>query len=299
MEANTDSGSLAKGVIATLLAFLMLASTSVFAKLEMQAGATIEWLVFVQYLTSFLIVMFIAWRRKFADAKTEKLRFHLVRGIAGILAFLFFIIAISKIPLVNASLLNNTAPLFIPIISMIWMGTAVGKNIWLAILLGFAGVVFILDPVAGEFLKPGDIIGLSSGILLAIAYVALGQLTKTENFVTILFYYSLISMFMLFPIAVSNWSNPPLLIWFYAVVSGIFFVSYLYLLQYAYRFVPAVKLAPLNFSAVVFTGIFDWIVFSNVPGVMSLIGILMVITGGILSIVLHEKDNKELRHHWH
>jgi drug/metabolite transporter (DMT)-like permease len=96
-----------------------------------------------------------------------------------------------------------------------------------------------------------------------------------------------------------NWSNPPLIIWICAILTGVLFSSYLYLLQYAYKFADPVKLSPINYSVVVFTGILDWLIYDHIPGVVSAIGMVLVTFGGILAILLHEKDNKELKHHWH
>ena len=246
-----------------------------FVKFEQTAGATVEWIVFIQYSTCLLICSLIAYKNNFRDLKTNKLKLHIVRGVTGVLAFTCCVIAISKIPLVNASLLNNTTPLFIPIISLIFLRNKIDEMIWWGILTGFIGIIFILRPTADQLLKEGDLFGLSSGILLAIAYVALKILTKTESFVTILFYYSLIATVLSLPFAVNNWSDPPLLIWICGISTGIFFITYLYLLQYAYRFVEAVKLSPFNYSIVVFTGIFDWLFFSHVPDLFSIIGIIL------------------------
>ncbi|MEO8210515.1 MAG: DMT family transporter [bacterium] len=298
-EIKSGKNGTIKAIAATLLGFILLATVSVFIKLELSAGASIEWVVFIQYLTGFVIIILISSKNKFHGLKTTKIKFHLIRGITGVLAFSCFTIAVTEIPMVNAALLNNSAPIFIPLITLIWLKTKVDEKIWWGIFVGFIGIILILNPGAGGFLKSGDLIGLAAGIFLAIAYVSLGVLTKTESFVTILFYYSLIAVVFSFPFAISNWSNPPLIIWVYGISSGVFFISYLYLLQFAYRFMPAVKLAPLNFSVVIFTGIFDWIIFGHVPGLISLLGIVLVIAGGILAITLHEKNNKELKHHWH
>jgi drug/metabolite transporter (DMT)-like permease len=288
-----------KAIGAIIIAFLFLALVSVLMKIEIKSDATIEWAIFIQSATGFLIMSVIAARNNFRDLKTSKLKYHIVRGVGGIFAFACTAIAISKIPLVDASLLNNTAPLFIPIITLIWLKNKIEKKIWWGILVGFIGIIFILDPKEDDLLKSGDLYGIAAGISLAIAYVALGVLTKTESFVSILFYYAFISFVLSFPFAILNWCNPPVLIWIYAVAAGILFIAYSFLLQYAYRYVAAVKLSPLNFSVVVFTGFFDWLIFGHVPGISSLIGIVLVTAGGILAITLHEKDNKELKHHWH
>ncbi|MBP9191398.1 MAG: hypothetical protein KBF96_02500, partial [Ignavibacteria bacterium] len=58
-------------------------------------------------------------------------------------------------------------------------------------------------------------------------------------------------------------------------------------------------LSPLNFSVVIFAGILDWLFYGHVPGFSSLIGIVLVITGGILALTLHQKKNPHIKHHWH
>lgn len=296
---KSERSEMIRAVIAVLSGFLFLALTGVCVKLEFKSGASIDWIIVIQYLTGLIIILIIASKNKFTNLKTTNLKLQLLRGAAGISAFACYATAISKIPLVNASLLNNTAPLFIPIVTMVWLKNKIDEKIWWGIFVGFTGIIFILDPSAGDFLKKGDLYGLASGIFLAFSYVVLGVLTKTENFITIIFYYLLTGFIIFLPVALLSFSLPPLIIWIYGISAGILFISYLYLIQYAYRFVAAVKLSPLNFSVVVFTGIFDWLIFGNVPGILSIIGIILVISGGILAITLHEKDNKNLKHHWH
>ncbi|MBV6478435.1 MAG: hypothetical protein HGGPFJEG_01190 [Ignavibacteria bacterium] len=295
---RTDKSIILRAVIFTLLSFLMLATVGVLVKLELKSGARVEWIVFFQFLTSLIAVLIISAKNNFRDLKSTKIRYHLIRGVCGVLAFLFFTLSISKIPLVNASLLNNTAPIFIPLVTLIWLKSRIEKKIWLGMLLGFAGIIFILDPKSGEFIKTGDLYGLLSGILLAVAYTAMGIISKTDSYITILFYFSLISVIIFFPFAILYWTEPGLKVWLYVIVSGLFVAAYIFFLQYAYSLVSAVKLSPLNFSVVVFTGLFDWIIFNQTPGIYTVIGIILVIAGGIIAITTHEKDNKNLKHHW-
>ncbi len=297
-DISDMSGAL-KGIIAVLAGFLFLSLVGVMIKLELSEGANIAWVVLIQYITGLIIISTVASKNNFRDLRTSKLKLHFIRGFTGILAFTCYAIAISKIPLVNAALLNNSAPLFIPIVTMIWLKNKIDEKIWWGISVGFIGIVFILDPSAGDLLKKGDLYGLAAGIILAVSYVALGQLTKTENFITILFFYTLTGFILSLPFALFNFPVPPLVVWIYGISAGIFLTGYLFLLQYAYRFVEAVKLSPLNFSVVVFTGILDWFIFGNVPGILTVIGIVLVSAGGILAITLHEKDNKNLKHSWH
>lgn len=283
----------AKAIASALTGFLFLAFVSVLIKLEENASASIEWIVFIQYLTCLTTITFISSKTKFRSLRTKHLKYHIIRGVTGVLAFTFYVIAITKIPLVNAALLNNSTPLFIPVITMLWLKKRTDKNIWWGISTGLIGIVIILKPSVSLLLKPGDLFGLASGIILAISYVALRILTKTESFATIIFYYSLIASILSFPFALNNWTNPPLLIWIYGILSGVFFMSYLFLLQYSYRFIEPVKLAPFNYTVIVFSGVLDWILFNYTPDLSTIIGIILVSAGGILAITLHERDNKK------
>ena len=291
--------NLLKASLTAICGFIFFSVMCLFIKIETAEGATIEWVVFIQFLSSFIIILIPVIKNKFKPVKTGKLKIHIIRGVSGLLAFSLFTIAVSKIPLVNASLLNNSAPIFVPVITLLWLRKKIDEKIWWGILVGFTGILFILHPGAGDFLKGGDLYGLGAGISLAVAYVAMGELTKSESFITILFYYTLIAVIVSLPFAMMNWSDPPLRIWIFGFLSGAFFSIYLFLLQYAFRFAEPVKLSPMNYSVVVFTGILDWLIYDQVPGLISLIGILLVTSGGILAIILHEKDNKELKHSLH
>lgn len=298
-EENPESGNILKAATASVLGFFFLSLVGVFIKLEESSGATVEWVVFVQYFTSFTITIILASKNRFRDLKTKRTGLHLIRGVTGVLSFTCVVIAISKIPLVNASLLNNTTPLFIPVISFLWLKSIIDKKIWWGIFTGLIGIILILRPSPDQLIKEGDLYGLAAGIFLAIAYVALKILTKTESFITVLFYYSLISVVISLPFAINNWSNPPVHIWIFGILTGACFVSYLLLLQYAYKHADAIKLSPLNYSIVVFTGIFDWIIFNHVPEILTVFGIILVSAGGILALRLHEKDNEQLKHSVH
>lgn len=128
-KKESDKGTV-KAVIATITGFLFLAIVSVLVKLEQTASVTIEWIVFIQYSTCLFIITILAAKNKFKDLKTQKIKIHLIRGVTGVLAFTCAVIAMSKIPLVNAVLLNNTAPIFIPIITWLWLKNKIDKEIW-------------------------------------------------------------------------------------------------------------------------------------------------------------------------
>jgi drug/metabolite transporter (DMT)-like permease len=293
-----ENKSITKGVIAALISFFFLSLIGVFVKLAAAEGAKLWWIVFIQYSTAFTLALVISAKDKFRNLKSKNYPFEFLRGTAGMLSFLCFVFAMTEIPLVDASLLQNTAPIFIPIIALLWLKDVIEKRIWFGVAIGFIGIILIIKPDETSF-KAGDIIGLVSGALLGLAYVAMKVITKTDGFKTILFYFSLTAFVISLPLGIIYWSNPSIWGWIFASGSGVSFVSYLNLQQTAYRHIEANKLSPFNYSVVVFTGLLDWWLFSHVPGMLTIIGIAVVCLGGILAIVHHEKNNKELKHSWH
>jgi drug/metabolite transporter (DMT)-like permease len=290
--------SITKGVISALIGFFFLALIGVMVKLAGREGAKLGWIVFIQYATAFLLSFIISARVKFQNLKPANFPYELLRGMAGVASFFCFVFAMAEIPLVDASLLQNTAPIFIPIIGLIWLKDSVDKKIWLGILIGFVGIILIIKPDSSIF-KTGDLLGLASGVLLALGYVAMKVITKTDSFKTILFYFSAIAFVLSLPFGIINWSSPTALGWFCAGLSGVLLVAYLNMLQFAYRHAEPNRLSPFNYSVVVFIGLFDWWLFGHVPDLLTVIGIIIVSAGGIITILMHEKKNPVQKHSWH
>lgn len=299
-EQNVQNDSLgAKAVIFALLGFFFLSLVAIFVKLA-KDDANIAWITFIQYAASFMFTLIVMAKYGFASLKTEKFHLHFFRSVSGLSAFVLYVMSLSQIPLVDATLLQNTAPIFIPIIAFVWLRSKMDKDIWLGLIVGFIGILLIIKPGGNQFvLNAGDFYGVAAGVCLALVFVSVKVLSKTEHTNTILFYFSLIAMLISAPFAVGAWINPPLHVWLLVIASGASIVLYQLFLQAAYKYAEPVKLSPFNYSIVVFAGIFDWILFNHVPDWLTIIGIALVTAGGILSVLIHGRKKENVRHNWH
>lgn len=295
MADKPTEQSLAKGIVSALTGLFFLSLVAVCVKLAGKTGAKLGWIVFMQYVAAFSLSLLLSAKDKFRNMRSDKLPLEILRGASGVISFLCFAAAMTEIPMVDASLLQNTAPIFIPIIGLVWLKDVVEKRIWLGIVIGFIGIVLIIKPDSSVF-KPGDLIGLASGVLLAISYVAMRIITRSDGFKTILFYFSLTAMVLSLPLGIIYWSNPPLEGWLYSLGGGVLLVAYLNMQQYSYRHTEASKLSPFNYFVVIYVGLIDWWLFGHVPDLLTIIGIAIVSIGGIIAILHHEKDKKELKH---
>ncbi|MEO8514586.1 MAG: DMT family transporter, partial [Ignavibacteria bacterium] len=159
-------------------------------------------------------------------------------------------------------------------------------------------IILIIKP-DGNVFKIGDLIGLASGVSLALGYVAMRLITQSDGFKTIIFYFSLTAFILSLPLGIIYWSNPPIEGWLYSLGSGVLLVAYLNMQQISYRHTEASKLSPFNYFVVIYVGLLDWWLFGNMPDLLTIIGIVIVSAGGIIAILKHEEDKKDLKHSWH
>ena len=105
---------------------------------------------------------------------------HVVRGLAGVAAVACYFYAIAHLRLADAVLLNQSMPLFIPLVERAWVGERIPGRLWGVLLLGFAGLLLILRPGYSASSVPAAVVGLASAVFASIAQVGIRRLTRTE-----------------------------------------------------------------------------------------------------------------------
>jgi drug/metabolite transporter (DMT)-like permease len=278
------------GIVLTVLAFLCVAIMSAFAKAA-SASASAGVLVFFQNAISLLLLLpWVLWAGV-ADLKTQHLGLHVVRGIAGLLSQYFFFLALKYLTLLDAVLLVNAAPLFIPFVAWIWLKTRIERKLWLGLGIGFVGIILILQPTAGVF-DWATPLALVAGAFSALALVAEGRLRATEPASRILFYYFLISSLLTAPLVIARWSPPEPRAWLWLLGVGVFMMASQLVLILAYTQASPARMSPLNYSVVVFAGLINWLVWDQVPNLLSAAGVVLVCAGGIVATIHHHKSRQ-------
>ncbi len=290
-EAEKKPGrDLLLGIFFIVTAFFFVAVMSAFGKAASQVPTGP--LVFFQNGISLLVFLPAVLRGGWAEVTTTRLPLHIVRALAGLLSQALFFIAVKSIALVDAVLLANAAPLFIPLVALVWMRTPVKLAVALSLIGGFIGVILILKPSAALLDNPAALIALSAAAFSAIALVSVNRLSSTEKSDTILFYYFLISTIATLPFAWWQWVTPHGMEWLYLLGVGAFMALAQLFIIMAYKYATAAQIAPFNYSVVVFSGLIGWIVWDQALDLVSLLGIAMVCAGGILSIIFNAPTQK-------
>ncbi|HEY2811380.1 MAG TPA: DMT family transporter [Rhabdochlamydiaceae bacterium] len=211
------------------------------------------------------------------------------RSFFTLVAFVFFFYALKFIPLANALLLNNTFPLFVPIIVWIIAKHRTSYKVWMGILLGFIGVGCVLRPASG-FFQTASLIALASGILAAIAVVIIRRLTKTTPVIQILFYNYFICTLLTAVFLPFGWKSFDLQVFLLLLGVGLSGTAYQLFSTLSYAKTPVRITSPLMFLCIVFGVFADWLIWNKIPNIITLIGMLCVIAGGVITIYFGQRE---------
>jgi len=227
-------------------------------------------------------ILFLIPRERFIDFyKTTRPLLHFKRCLSGLIALVSIFIALRNLPLATVVSITFAAPIFTTIFSIFLLNEKVGLYRWLAVLVGFAGIIVISEPGFSSlnFYYIYPII-----FCLGLSYVAIAirKLSSTEP-------VWLISFFFSFSIAIlgllsffQGWVMPNLLDLFLLSMVGILGgLANLWLSQ-SYKLSEVSLVTPLKYLALVFAIIFGYFIWQEIPTLKTLIGALLVILSSLI-----------------
>ena len=207
---------------------------------------------------------------------TKRAGLHFLRCFFGLIALLSIFTALRNLPLATVVSISFAAPIFTTIFSIFLLNEKVGYFRWLAVLVGFVGVIIITEP------------GLSSLnsyyifpiiFVLGMSYVAITirQLSTTEPVWLISLNFSAAITFAGILTVPYGWVIPSLYDLFMLSMVGIFGgVANLWLSQ-SYKFSEVSLVSPLKYLALIFAIIFGYLIWGEVPSIKTLLGSILVI----------------------
>ena len=252
---------------------------------------SIEIIVAAQYIIC--VVFMLPWlmSKGIRGIKTDHLNLHIVRALCGWACFYTYYLAIAHIPLVDAALLRNAAPLCVPFL-ILWIHKVhIAWVRWIPIAVGFIGIGFILKP-DGSTLSIWHLIGFASAITLAGSIISTRMLTRSEPTNRVLFYYFGLSAAASIPLAILNWQPIPFQALLPMLFIGLSIWLTMWLYTQAYLYAKASVISPLSYCGVVFTGFWGWFFWDQLPDWLSFAGVILVVSGGIGSVILGANTEK-------
>jgi drug/metabolite transporter (DMT)-like permease len=236
--------------------------------------------VFFRNLVALIFITPFAMRSGWQGLRTKRFGEHFIRTAAGLGSMYCFFTAIHHLRLSDAVLLQYTLPLFVPLVEAAWLREPMPRKFWGPIILGFAGVVLVLKPGAGLF-HGASLIGLSAGLLSAVAQTGVRRMTSTEPPSRIIFYFSLLSTFTSSLPAALKWVPPSLIQLGILILVGACATVAQTLMTRAYSCAPASEVGAFTYVNVAFAMLFDWVRLGRLPDVYSVAGALLICGAGV------------------
>jgi len=230
--------------------------------------------------------------------QTSRPFLHFKRCAAGLIAIVAIFIALRELPLATVVSITFASPIFTTILSIFLLSEKVGLYRWLAVFVGFIGIIVISEP---GFTSMNLYYFYPIIFCLGLSYVAIAikQLSSSEPVWLISFYFSISIMILSFFTIPQGWLLPTIKDLFLLSLLGILGgLANLWLTQ-SYKFSDVSLVTPLKYLALVFAIIFGYLIWGEVPTIRTLAGSLLVIISSVIIFrreIYHKKQVSIPRH---
>ena len=227
------------------------------------------------------IFFLIPKERYFNFYKTNRPFLHFKRCVSGLVAIVAIFIALRNLPLATVVSITFAAPIFTTIMSIFFLSEKVGLYRWLAVLVGFIGILIISEPGFSSF-NFYYIYPIIFCLGLSYVAIAIKQLSSTEPVWLIGLYFSFSIMVMSCFTLHQGWIMPNLKDLFLLCMVGILGgLANLWLTQ-SYKFAEVSLVTPLKYLALLFAIFFGYIFWEETPTIKTLLGAALVIISSII-----------------
>ena len=207
---------------------------------------------------------------------TKRAGLHFLRCLSGLIALVAIFIALRSLPLATVVSISFAAPIFTTIFSIFLLNEKVGLFRWLAVLVGFIGILVITEPGISS-LNIYYVFPIIFCLGLSYVAIAIRQLSTSEPVWLISFYFSLAITLLSFLTIPQGWIMPDLRDFLLLSMVGIFGgVANLWLSQ-SYKYSEVSLVTPLKYLALVFAIFFGYFIWNEIPTIKTLFGAALVI----------------------
>ena len=230
---------------------------------------------FFRALFGFVVLAPVFVRHGWGPLRTRRLGLHALRGLLNAGAMISLFVALGLIPLAKFAALVFTAPLFVTVLALVFMGERIrGRRVG-ALVFGYAGTLLILRPDAGV-LDLGSLVLLAGAASWALAMIVMKVLARTESSLTATLYYGVFVTPVAFLVALPAWQTPSGAQWLWLAAIGALGSLFQFCLSQALKEADATALMPLDFTKLIWAAVIGYLVFAEVPTVWTWTGGMMI-----------------------
>jgi drug/metabolite transporter (DMT)-like permease len=273
------------GIALRLAAMLGLSLMFVVVKLVADRGIhLVESLFWRQAFALPFVLIWALTHGGLGIVRTNRIFAHSRRAAMGLAGMAMNFGGMILLPMAEATTISLSVPIFATIFAALLLGEPTGRARWSAVVLGFVGVLLVIQPGSSAFDTShltGALVALGGAIMTALITIAVRDLGRTENTVSIVFWFSLLSLiplgialpFVSVPHSAGDWGLLVLLGLSGAVVQMC--------LTGALRLAPVSVVIPMDYTSLLWAIAFGWWFFGTLPAASTWLGAPIIIASGL------------------
>ena len=276
----------------TLMLISALAFSIMGAMVKLSGNIPLFEKVFYRNLVSLILAYFMIKNANVSlFGKRENQKYLLMRSLLGLSGVVLNFYALNNLVLSDANILNKISPFFVTLFAALFLKEKL-TSIQIPVLITvFIGALLVIKPQFNFSTIPA-LAGFISAMFAGAAYTLIRFLKDLEKSPTIVFYFSFISVIGTFPLMMLNYQKPTVIQFAYLIATGIFAAIGQFTLTSAYRYAPAGEVSIYNYTSIVFSAFIGFIIWSEVPDFLSIMGTLIIIAVAIFAFLYNNKAFK-------
>ena len=227
---------------------------------------------FLRYLFGCVVMLPLVLKSGLAAYWPKSIGAQFTRGLVHSIGLWLWFAALPHVPLADMTAMGFSGPIFIMIGAYLFFREPMRWDRWLAAVIGFAGVLIVVAPklsgAGGNF----HLVMLASSPVFAASFLLTKALTRSESAGVIVVWQGVVVTLFSLPFALTHWQNPNALQWLGFVVSGVLGSAAHYCLTRSFSIADISSTQSIRFLDLVWSALFGWMIFSDVPSQTTLIG---------------------------
>ncbi|WP_337023241.1 MULTISPECIES: DMT family transporter [unclassified Pantoea] len=240
-------------------------------------------LVFWRNVFSFIIVSFIGLVSGKLSFKSERKGLHALRSFFTFCALITYFYAVKNTELSTAVLLQQTSPIFVPVIALLVLRRLSDRYVWIGTIIGFIGVA-MTSGVATHSINGGDLSGILSGVMGAAATITIWMMSDTETPYSQMFFFSLYTLIYSLVFVPWVWESFSLSLLPLLIMLGIVTTLAQYFLSAACSYASTDKIVSWTYLSVIFAALFGYVGWGEKLSFSMLSGMALIIIGAKITL---------------
>jgi drug/metabolite transporter (DMT)-like permease len=271
------------GIMLRLAAMAVLGVMFALVKLAAQHDIHVVESLFWRQLAGLPVVILWLWRLgKLRDIHTKNPLAHALRGILGLTSMSLNFSAMILLPMAEATTISFATPVIATMLAALLLGEPTGRYRWGAVALGFVGVLLALQPGAVATAGIGPWVALGGALLTACVFIQMRRMSQSENAGAIVFWFSLSTLVPLSIGMVFVAQSHDIIGW--SILAGLALCGAVaqLLLTTAVRHASVAAIATMDYTGLIWSILFGYLIFDNLPGPGTWLGAPVIILAGLI-----------------